>query len=292
MELSVHNEWGAIDTLLMRHPREAFASQARIDRQWQALNYHAAPNFKAACREFDALLELLAPRVNKIELLPADGGSIDSLYLRDSSVVCDEGSILCRMGKQSRAGEPPAVASWLSENGHAVAGRIIDDGLLEGGDLIWLDERTVAIGQGYRSNSQGLEQFSRFAGNDVDVIAAPLPHWNGPTEVLHLMSVISPLDKDLALVHSPLMPVVFREYLLSRDIRLLEVPAAEYPELACNVLAIGPRLCLMVSGNTQTRVLLEQAGCEVLVFSGDDICRKGEGGPTCLTRPLRRAATR
>lgn len=289
MVLSVRNEWGAIDTLLMRHPKEAFASQARIDRQWKALNYHAAPDFKAACREFDSLLELLAPRVNKIELLPADGGSIDSLYLRDSSVVCDAGSILCRMGKKSRAGEPPEVEAWLSENGHEVAGRIVDDGLLEGGDLIWLDERTVAIGQGYRSNSHGLEQFSKFAGNDVEVIAVPLPHWNGPADVLHLMSMISPLDQDLALVYSPLMPVVFRDYLLSRGIRLVEVPATEYGQLACNVLALGPRSCLMVSGNPLTRVLLEQAGCEVLVFCGDEICRKGEGGPTCLTRPLRRS---
>ncbi len=289
MGLSVRNEWGAIDTLLMRHPQDAFVSQSRIDRQWQALNYHSAPDFMASCREFDSLLELLAPRVNKIELLPADGGSIDSLYVRDSSVVCDAGLVICRMGKKNRMAEPAAVEAWFIENGHQVCGGIGDKGLLEGGDLLWLDEHSVAIGQGYRSNREGLEQFGEFAGDGAEVIDVSLPHWNGPADVLHLMSMISPLGKRLALVYSPLMPVVFRDYLLSRDFRLLEVPAEEYLTLACNVLALGPRLCLMISGNPRTRALLEHAGCEVLVFSGDDICRKGEGGPTCLTRPLRRA---
>lgn len=290
MGFSTDNEWGAIDTLLMRHPKEAFASQARIDRQWKALNYHAAPDFLAACEEFDSLLELLAARVNKIELLPSDGGSIDSLYVRDSSVVCEAGSIVCRMGKKSREDEPAAVHAWLVDNEYQVGGSIGDNGLLEGGDLIWLDQHTVAIGQGYRSNRQGLEQFADYAGDNVDVIGVSLPHWNGPADVLHLMSMISPLDKDLALIYSPLMPVVFREYLLSRGIRLIEVPAEEYQTLAGNVLALGPRLCMMVSGNPKTRIVLEKAGCEVLVFSGDEICRKGEGGPTCLTRPLLRAS--
>ncbi len=291
MELTMRSEWGAIDTLLMRHPKEAFTSQARIDRQWRALNYQSAPNFMVACREFDSLLELLAPRVSKIELLPADGSSIDSMYVRDSSVVCDAGFVICQMGKKSRIAEPAAVETWLIENGHPVCGRIEDDGLLEGGDLLWLDEHSVVIGQGYRSNRRGLEQFAEFAGEGVDVIGVPLPHWNGPADVMHLMSMISPLDERLALVYSPPMPVVFREYLLSRDFQLLEVPAEEYLTLAGNVLALGPRLCLMVSGNPRTRSLLEHAGCEVLVFSGDDICRKGEGGPTCLTRPLRRASS-
>ncbi len=290
MGFSTHNECGAIDTLLMRHPQEAFVSQARIDQQWEALNYHAAPDFRAACEEFDSLLELLAARVNKIELLPADGCSIDSLYVRDSSVVCEAGSIACRMGKKRREGEPAAVRAWLAENGYKVGGSIGGNGLLEGGDLIWLDQHTVAIGQGYRSNRPGLEQFAKYAGEDVDVIGVSLPHWNGPADVLHLMSMISPLDKDLALVYSPLMPVVFREYLLSRGLQLIEVPADEYHTLAGNVLALGPRLCLLVAGNPKTRKALEKAGCEVLVFSGDEICRKGEGGPTCLTRPLLRAS--
>lgn len=288
MGFSVHNEWGAIDTLLMRHPKEAFSSQARIDQQWQALNYHSAPDFMAACEEFDSLLELLAARVNKIELLPSDGCSIDSLYVRDSSVVCGDGSVICSMGRKSRGGEPAAVHAWLVENGYKVGGSIGGAGLLEGGDLIWLDQHTVAIGQGYRSNRTGLEQFAEIAGDDVDVIGVSLPHWNGPADVLHLMSMISPLDKDLALVYSPLMPVVFREYLLSRGLQLIEVPADEYLNLAGNVLALGPRLCLLVAGNPQTRIVLEKAGCEVLVFSGDEICRKGEGGPTCLIRPLLR----
>ncbi len=290
MTLNAQNEWSAIGTLLMRHARDAFESQKRIDREWQKLNYRAAPDFLAACHEFDALLALLEPRVGKIELLPADGCSIDSLYVRDSSTFCDRGSVLCRMGKQTRSGEPAAIGQWLSNNGYPVLGQI-SDGSLEGGDLVWLDEHTVAIGQGYRSNQHGLEQFAEFAGDGVDVIGVPLPHWNGPADVLHLMSMISPLDDDLALVYSPLMPVVFREYLLSRGIQLIEVPPGEYLTMSGNVLALAPRQCLMVSGNPMTAALLEKAGCELVMFDGDEICRKGEGGPTCLTRPLQRAAT-
>ena len=236
---------------------------------------------------------MLEPHVDDIHLLTGhllggDTTTIDSIYVRDSSVVCDDGVVLCRMGKEARRQEPDAIAAWLADNGQAPLGRIDGEGLLEGGDLVWLDEKTVAVGQGYRSNNDGIAQLSALLGDDITVVPVPLPHWNGPGDVLHLMSMLSPLADDLMLVHSRLMPVSFRQHLIDSGIELLELPEDEYHTLGGNVLAIAPRCCLLLAGNPRTRALLESAGCEVIEFAGEEICLKGEGGPTCLTRPMRR----
>ncbi len=167
-------------------------------------------------------------------------------------------------------------------------GSIDGNGRLEGGDFVWLDESTCAVGHGYRTNAEGIRQLKVILGPEIEVIEVPLPHYKGPDDVFHLMSFVSPLDRDLMLVYSPVMPVPFRQRLLARGIRLVEVPDDEFETMGCNVLALGPRICLMVDGNTETRNRLEAAGCEVLVYSGQEISRKGEGGPTCLTHPLER----
>ena len=173
--------------------------------------------------------------------------------------------------------------------GYPIAGRIAPPGLLEGGDVIWLDRRTVAVGRGYRTNDEGIAQLRLLLGDSIDeLIVVPLPHWRGPGDVFHLMSMISPVDRDLAVVYSPLMPVTFRETLCARGITLVEVPDDEFETMGANVLAIGPRRCIMVAGNPMTRARLEQAGAQVAEYEGLDISLKGGGGPTCLTRPLQR----
>jgi N-dimethylarginine dimethylaminohydrolase len=154
--------------------------------------------------------------------------------------------------------------------------------------LIWLDEQTVAVGRGYRTNADGIVQLRALLGDRVEVVEVPLPHWSGPEDVMHLMSLISPLDSDLALVYSRLLPVPFREWLLERGFRLIEVPPDEFASMGTNVLALGPRRCLMLACNPATRRAIEQAGCEVLEYEGAEISVKGAGGPTCLTRPLAR----
>ena len=155
--------------------------------------------------------------------------------------------------------------------------------------MLWLDSRTLAVGQGYRTNAEGIRQLRTLLGDAVDEVeVVPLPHWRGPASCLHLMSFISLIDQDLALVYSPLMPVPFRESLLARGFTLVEVPDQEFDTLGCNVLAVAPRVCVMVEGNPRTKALLEAAGAQVHTFEGQEICVKGEGGPTCLTRPLLR----
>ena len=198
--------------------------------------------------------------------------------------------IFCSMGKPAREPEPAAQERALASLGGApgIAGRIEPPGRLEGGDVIWTGDRTIVVGRGYRTNAEGIRQLRRLLGEAVDVVEVPLPHWRGAGDVMHLMSLISPVDDDLAVVYSPLLPVPFREWLQDRGYQLVEVPAEEFDTMGTNVLALAPRRCVMLTGNPRTRAALEAAGAEVVEYEGREISVKGAGGPTCLTRPLLR----
>jgi len=181
------------------------------------------------------------------------------------------------------------MGKYLGEIGIPILGSITGEGKLEGGDVVWLDEHIIAVGIAYRSNEEGVRQLRDLtAGIIEEIIPVPLPHWNGKEDCFHLMSIISPVDKDLAVVYSRLMPVPFREYLISRGIKMIEVPDFEYESMGCNVLSIAPRKCIVISGNPMTKQILEDEGVEVFEFNGDNLCQKGGGGPTCLTRPILR----
>jgi N-dimethylarginine dimethylaminohydrolase len=153
---------------------------------------------------------------------------------------------------------------------------------------VWFDAKTVAVGRGYRTNDAGIDQFRELLGGDVDVVVVPLPHYRGPSDVFHLMSIISPVAENLAVAYSPLMPVPFREWLVGRGLRFVEVPEAEFESMGANVLAVGPRRVVMLAGNPVTQARLEAEGVEVWTYEGSEISLKGGGGPTCLTRPLAR----
>lgn len=188
------------------------------------------------------------------------------------------------------ANEPSATETYFQSIDIPILGRIEAPGTLEGGDVIWINERIVAVGEGYRSNAEGIRQFQALLGNLVEkVITVPLPHWTGPTECLHLMSNVSPIDHDLYLVYSRLLPVFFRQYLIDSGIELLEVPDKEYNSMGCNVLAIAPRKCIMIAGNPKIQQQLEAKSVEVHIYDGSEISLKGTGGPTCLTRPFLRS---
>jgi len=282
-----------VRTLLLKHPREAWLDQASIRGQWEDLAYVAEPDFAGACAEYDALVSILRLSVPDIRFLPSEPRTgLDSIYVRDAACVAPGGVVICRMGKELRRGEPEAVRSFCLREGWPIAGEIREPGTLEGGDVVWLDRKTVAIGHGYRTNGEGIRQFAAIAARDgAEVVEVPLPHWDGPGDVLHLMSMVSPVDETRLLVYSRLLPVPFRRRLLDRGFRLLEVPDEEYPAMAANVLALAPGRCLALAGNPGTAKVLDKAGVEVLTFEGREISVKGAGGPTCLTRPLARAAT-
>lgn len=288
MHLSHHSEYQKIQSILLKHPRDAFLSQAQIGRQWQDLFYTAPPDLTRAAAEYEVFVSLLQESISELQFLPQnDHTGLDSIYVRDCLLLTDRGAILLNMGKRERRGEPQAAGEFLASHGVPVLGEITGEACVEGGDVVMWDRQTLLVGQGYRTNAEGIHQLMLLVQEFIKTfIVVPLPHWQGPQDVLHLMSLISPLDQNLALVFSPLLPVFFREWLLAQGVQLLEVPEAEYNSMGGNVLAVAPRDCIMLEGNPETRALLEKNGVRVRVSTGDEISRKGAGGPTCLTRPL------
>ena len=286
------SEVGRLVSVVVKHARDAFVDERTIASQWEALNFTASPHLSAAVNEYDQFLDILRSSGAAIHQLPRNAETtLDSIYARDASIVSPNGLILCRMGKRARQSEPHAQerAFTALDLPVPVCGRIDAPGLLEGGDVVWLDDRTIVVGRGYRTNADGISQLRVLLGESVDLIEVPLPHWRGESDVMHLMSLISPVDRDLAVVYSRLLPVPFRQLLRDRGYRLVEVPDEEFDSMGCNVLALSPSRCVLVSGNTKTRAALEHAGVEVIEYAGTEISAKGAGGPTCLTRPVTRA---
>ena len=264
------------------------APHAEDCARWREFGWRAEPDAAALAAEHEAftaeLADFGAEVVYAKELLP---GALDAIYAYDPALVADAGAILLRPGKELRRSEPAALARDLERAGVPVAARLEAPALAEGGDTLWLDERTLLVGLGYRTNEAGANALRR-ALPEVDVLTFDLPHYRGPGEVLHLLSFVSPLDADLALVYPPLAPTRLLQLLAERGVHTVEVPDEEYGSLGCNVLALGPRVALALDGNPETRRRLEQAGIDVRVYKGEELSRKGDGGPTCLTRPLLR----
>jgi arginine deiminase len=288
MKFCSQSEVGKIQKILIKHPKAAFISQKNVDAQWKELNYSGCPDYAKALQEYDNFVGLLKKQVSEIHYLPkSDETGLDSVYVHDPVIVTEEGVILCNMGKRERQGEPEAAGDFLLERGIPILGAITGEGRLEGGDVVWLDEVTLAVGLGYRTNQEGIRQLKELTAQLVDeFVVVHLPHWRGPGNVLHLMSLISPIDDNLAVVYSRLLPVSFREWLINRRMKLLEVPDSEFGTTACNVLTTAPRRCIMLSGNPRTKRMLEDEGVVVREYVGKEISRKGAAGPTCLTRPL------
>jgi N-dimethylarginine dimethylaminohydrolase len=278
-----------LKVVLVKPPQHSHVNQAEIDAQWQNLHYLARPSFERVTAEFDQFMGLLNRfNLEIAQLPPAPNTGLDSIYTHDPAVITDRGVILCTLGKAARLGEADAQAAFYQQAGIPILGRIEPPGTLEGGDVCWIDSRTVAVGEGYRTNAEGIRQLQALLGDGVQVLPVPLPHWTGPDDCLHLLSFISPVAPDLAVVYSRMMPVPFRQWLIGRGMRLVEVPDQEYESFACNVLALDHKTAIMVAGNPVTQSHLEAAGIAVWTFEGQDLCIKGGGGPTCLTRPILR----
>lgn len=287
--VTYQSEVAELRRALLKHAQDAFRSVECIAGEWRELAYLGPPDYDQACREYDAFAALLEGFGVAIEWLPPDDTGLDSIYVRDASVVSDSGVVLSRMGKPARAGEPGAHGSFLRAIGLQIVGAIDREATLEGGDVAWLGPSTLAVGRSERTNEAGIEQLGALVGPSVDVLRVGLPRWRGPGDVFHLMSIVSPLAEDLLLVYSPLLPRSFREWALERGYGLVEVPDTEFNTLACNVLAIAPRVAIALDGNPVTRGRMEAAGVEVHEYAGSEVSRKGCGGPTCLVRTLERA---
>ena len=255
--------------------------------RWREYGWRAEPDIARIMEEHEALQAALAEAGAEVVVAETSADNPDAIYVYDPVLVGVQGAVLLRPGKEGRRGEPAALAPVLASAGIPIVVELLAPVLVEGGDTLWLDDQTLLIGIGYRTNEPAVEALaSAFPG--IDVIDFDLPHWNGRGEVMHLMSFISPLDSDLALVYPRIAPVRLLELLSERGIEVVEVPDEEFESQGPNVLALGPRRALALDGNPETRRRLEHAGVDVVVYRGDEISRKGDGGPTCLTRPLLR----
>ena len=285
-----HSEYLKLASVYLKSAESSFRSEKQLTKQWKELQFLTKPNFEESLKEYHAFQLFFTNKNIETCFFPADQKtSIDSIYCRDASIATDFGMIVCNMGKNGRIQEPKAQLETYRQNTVKILGEITFPGTLEGGDVAWLDQKTLAVGHTYRTNDQGIRQLKALLDpKGIEVIVVELPHYKGKEDVFHLMSILSPVDKNLAVVYSPLMPIKFRNQLLERGFQLIEVPDEEFESMGCNVLAVAPRDCLMVDGNPITKKLLEQAGCQVVAYKGNEISVKGGGGPTCLTRPLKR----
>ena len=274
--------------VLVRRPDEAFGNAD--PERW---HYVSQPQLDQAQAEHDALVAVLRDAGCEVHYHSAElPEHADAIFTHDPVIVTDEGSIILRMGKEQRRGEEAAIGRTLEEFGVPTLATLEGEATAEGGDLLWLDHDTLAVGRGYRTNAEGLRQLTAaLRPLGVETVEVHLPHGDGPVSCLHLMSVISMLDHDLAVVHLPLLPVPFVELLSDRGIALVEVPDDEYPTMGPNVLALAPRRCLVIEGNPVTKKRLEAAGCEVFSYRGEELSLKAEGGATCLTRPILRTSS-
>jgi N-dimethylarginine dimethylaminohydrolase len=271
--------------VLVRRPDSAFATP-----DYERWSYDSQPQLQQAQAEHDGLVATLREAGAEVVYHEAElPDHADAVFVHDPVLVCDRGAIVLAMGKELRRGEEDAIATTLEQLGVPVCYRLHGDARAEGGDLLWLDQKTLIAGVGFRTNRVGVGQLHELLGNlGVEVIGFDLPYFFGPRSCLHLMSFISLIDHDLAVVYPPLMPVALWQLLHERGIEMIEVPEEEFFTMGTNVLAMAPRSCLMLEDNTGTRQLLEEAGCQVQTYQGKELSLKAEGGATCLTRPILR----
>jgi len=277
---------GTLRRVVVRPPDEAMA--AADPGRWHYTGPIDVPAARAAHGELVTRLRDWGVEVLVHETpLPAHS---DSVFVFDPALVTDAGTVVLSMGKALRRGEEDALASFLEGEGVPVAARITGEGRVEGGDTLWLDHDTLAVGMGFRTNGEGVCQLrAALEPLGVTVVAYDLPYFTGPEACLHLLSVISPVDVGLAVAYPPLMPTALWRELERRGVRLLEVPEEEFVRTqGTNVLAVAPRRCILLEGNPVTQEMLEREGCEVATIPGAPLSFKAEGGPTCLTRPVLR----
>ena len=240
-----------------------------------------------ARREHEAFANLLASLGTTVHVLDAETDSPDLVYTFDPLLITDRGSIPLRPGKPTRRGEPAAIEAWTLAHGIPTVGRIEAPGTIEGGDTLWLRPDLFCVGRTLRTNQAGAGQLAELVGGDVRIF--DVPYWKGPAELVHLMSVISPVADDVAVVYLPLLPVGLWQLLHDLRYRLVEVPEEEYPTLGCNVLAVRPGVVITAEGNPRTAAAMAAAGIQVHTYAAAEIGINGSGGPTCMTRPILRA---
>jgi N-dimethylarginine dimethylaminohydrolase len=285
-----HSMTGELLRVMVCPPVNAGWADARKTAAWQELGFRRAPDFFTAQQQHEVLCRLLHEAGAEIVSLPSTASlTLDAVYAHDASLATDYGLVLMNPGKKNRVAEPQAHANFCATLEIPLLGQIGLPGTSESGDVVWLDSRTLLVGEGYRTNKAGIEQMRLLlCAKKVEVLSAPLPYGSGPSACLHLMSLISMLDEQTILVDLPWLAVETVELLQARGLNLVEIDYSERDTLACNVLALGKKRLIAIDENANTNQRMREAGFDVRTFPGSEICINGAGGPTCLTRPLLR----
>jgi dimethylargininase len=272
--------------VMVKRPAESAAEASA----WREFGYYHAPDLPRLAAEHARFVEMLAEAGADVSFVAdPEPGRLDSIFVFDPVIMTPEGAVVCRMGKALRRGEEHALAQSLMAEGVPVIATIRGEGTLEGGDTLWLDDHTLVAGRTYRSNDEGIRQLRHALDGIADVVKVTLPHWRGGSEILHLLSLISPVSEQLAVVHLPLMPIDMVELLNDHQIELLPIPEEEFKTQASNILAVAPNRVIMLKGNPVTARNLRERGVDVWEYDGQEVSFNRDGGPTCLTRPLLRA---
>jgi N-dimethylarginine dimethylaminohydrolase len=281
---------GELLRVMVCPPSNAGWSVTETAVAWRELGFQHAPHFSEATRQHEILCRLLADSGAAVDILPPSPSlTLDAVYAHDASLATDFGLLLMNPGKKSRAPEAQAHGEFGSQLGIPKLGEIHAPGTSESGDIVWLDSRTLLVGDGYRTNQAAITQMRAFlASRNVEVLSAPLPYGDGPSACLHLMSLMSMLDEQTILVDLPWLSVETVELLKARKFHMIEIDYSERDTLACNVLALGNKHVIAIEENVKTNQRMRDAGFDVGTFPGSEICINGAGGPTCLTRPLLR----
>jgi N-dimethylarginine dimethylaminohydrolase len=285
-QYGVHSMVAPLKRVLVKSPAET----EREAQAWREFGYYQPIDVARARREHEQFVELIVEAGAHVHYAQdPQAERLDSIFVFDPAIVTNEGAIICNMGKELRRGEPHTMAKELLALGVPILATIHGDGTLEGGDTLWLDEHTLVVGRTYRTNAEGIRQLRHALDGIANVIEVALPHWRGQGEILHLLSLISPINEKLAVVYAPLMPIPFVELLQARGIELLEIPDSEFKTQASNILTIAPNRVIMLKGNPITAQRLRERGVEVWEYEGQELSFNRDGGPTCLTRPVWRS---
>ncbi len=287
-----HSMTAALRRVMVCSPKSAGWDRAERASRWRELGFLHAPDFAVAQEQHEELCKQLESAGAEVIQLPASSGlTLDAVYTHDASLITDFGLIVMNLGKRSRAPEGLHHRTLCESLGIEILGEIAAPGTSEAGDIVWLDSRTLLVGNGYRTNADGISQLRNLLGpKGIEVVSASLPYGTGPSACLHLMSLVSLLDEETAIVDLPWLSVESVELLKTRGFRLIEIDYSERESLACNVLALGGKRLLALEENSKTNQKLRDAGFDVRTFQGSELCINGGGGPTCLTRPLLRVA--
>lgn len=281
--MSIQDQTSLLQKVYVRAP------EPEAMRRWREYGWRSEPDPARAAAEHEAFRAQLAESGAEVVVgtLPAPDDP-DAIYTYDPVLMTDAGAILLRPGKAERRGEPAIAAADLEAAGIPVVGALGEQTLAEGGDMCWLDPLTLLVGVGYRTTTAGVDGL-RALLPDTAVVSFDLPHLAGPSACTHLLSFVSMLDVDLAVASLPHLPVRLVERFQDAGVGIVEVPDIEFDSMGANVLALGPRVALALEGNPETRRRMEAVGVDVRTYVGEEISRKGDGGPTCLTKPLERA---